>query len=497
MIKLRMDVDYPYPSRFHSFVATALNIKKPGRNYLQNSKILARMINESPKELKAYWFFTPYTIPDSELLALLNPDRHEVALHVAREPYSELECLERATQRKVKYYTIHGTARVVAQLMWRRKLHQKVVPIPKGFPLIFFYDFPTLNFDWICNHNPMQKAIEIAEASIAKGDILHMHPEWLFQSGGRLNHRGPYYDALKIILQTDTDLTELVTRKKCFAKLSSFWGANEYMKDHVPKTDFLQKLTERGTDIYSFIERKWCCPVPNPPKNWIKTQENVAMLHLNTYKEWWEGISKKTRNMVRKSEKSGVTTAVSEPNEALAEGIWKIYNETPIRQGRPFPHYGMPLESLKFSIPLVRDSTYVGAYYQNELIGFIQLTHGNNIAAIAQILAYQKHMDKAVNNALIARAIEVCAEKNIQWILYGRMGNHPSLDSFKENNLFQNFSLTRYYVPLTRKGRLTAALGLHKDLKDTLPPWIKGPLFPIYNWVSRAKRNLWLLMHPK
>ena len=79
MIKFRIDVDYPYPSRVKSFIHTALN-KKAGRDYLKNSKIIARMINESTEEVKAYWFFTFKTIPDEELLPMLNPERHEVAL---------------------------------------------------------------------------------------------------------------------------------------------------------------------------------------------------------------------------------------------------------------------------------------------------------------------------------------------------------------------------------------------------------------------------------
>ncbi len=94
MIKLRLDVDYPYPSRLQSFLFTALNIKQ-AVNYLKNSKIIAKMINESPQEIKAYWFFVPQTTPDSELLALLNKDRHEVALHVATQPYPEWKNLKK------------------------------------------------------------------------------------------------------------------------------------------------------------------------------------------------------------------------------------------------------------------------------------------------------------------------------------------------------------------------------------------------------------------
>ena len=115
MIKLRFDVDYPYPSRAKSFLSLALGIKsKIGKDYLKNARIIAQMINESPKQVKAYWFFTPYTIPDKKLLALLNPEKHEVALHVANNPDKEWKNLENQTGRTVQYYTIHGTCFGVA-----------------------------------------------------------------------------------------------------------------------------------------------------------------------------------------------------------------------------------------------------------------------------------------------------------------------------------------------------------------------------------------------
>ncbi len=74
--------------------------------------------------------------------------------------------------------------------------------------------------------------------------------------------------------------------------------------------------------------------------------------------------------------------------------------------------------------------------------------------------------------------------------MYGRMGNHPTLDNFKENNGFTKFQLTRFFIPLTRKGKLAIKLGLHKEIKDTIPQTIKRPLFPIYNWVSRTRMRI-------
>ncbi|MDH5788492.1 MAG: hypothetical protein OEZ40_09410, partial [Candidatus Bathyarchaeota archaeon] len=105
--------------------------------------------------------------------------------------------------------------------------------------------------------------------------------------------------------------------------------------------------------------------------------------------------------------------------------------------------------------------------------------------------------DKAVNNALIAKAVEFCATKQIHWLMYGRMGNHPSLDNFKQNNGFKQFQLTRYYVPLTRKGKIAAKLRLHREVKDVLPQSVKYPLIPFYNWISRSKMKFRLRLNPE
>lgn len=253
-MKLRLDVDYPYPSRIKSFLFTALN-KKTRKNYLKNAKIIARMIDESPRNIQAYWFFTPHTVPDTEMLGLLCSNRHEIALHVANNPYAELEGLEKATGRKIEFYTIHGTARLLARLIWRRKLWESRTSIPADFPLKSFHEFPTVAFDYVCHYKSTSDAVKIAETSIAKGEVLHVHPEWLFQRG-TVNHRGPFYEPLKQVLQVDRELDTLVIRKKAFVKIAKYVEAKEYERDFVPTEEFIRKLGDRGIDIFTFIERK-------------------------------------------------------------------------------------------------------------------------------------------------------------------------------------------------------------------------------------------------
>ena len=88
----------------------------------------------------------------------------------------------------------------------------------------------------------------------------------------------------------------------------------------------------------------------------------LALLEIKDYETWWTNVGKKTRNMVRRAEKKGVKVTVVEPSEKFAEGVWKIYNETPIRQERAFSHYGEPLEAVKGNVPEAQKSHFIGAY---------------------------------------------------------------------------------------------------------------------------------------
>lgn|GEM_PF-247460 len=484
MIKLRIDVDYPYTSRARSFASVALRRKSTGgTDYLRNACIIAQMVNESQKAIKAYWFFTPYTVPDKRLLQLLKPEKHEVALHVVNKPEEEWKELEQKTGRTIKYYSIHGTENRVAQLIWGRHGKSQVVP-KSDFPLRSFHDFTTMSLDRERYLHGYEKTLKSIHAWAEQDVVLSIHPDWLFKINNKTN-RGPYYDVLKSALEVDFDLDTVSTRKTLSVKVARDF--REYYKNINPAPHFLLKLKLRGQDIFTFIERKWCCPIPNPPPTWVKTDDNIGLLEIKDYPTWWNAIGKKTRNMVRKAEKDGVVTSIVPQSDKLAEGIYKIYNETPVRQGRAFPHYGESQALVAANMYQEKNSTFIAGYIGDELAGFIQILHGDDIAILSNILSMQKHWDKSVNNALLAKAVEVCAERGERWLMYGRIGNHPSLDKFKENNGFVKYPVIRYYIPITGKGRLAIKLGLHRELKDALPDRIKYPLLPLVNWISRTK----------
>jgi len=265
----------------------------------------------------------------------------------------------------------------------------------------------------------------------------------------------------------------------------------EYLHDVTPTESLLGQAENMGADIFSFIERTFINR-NQIFKNFTKEEDNAAILTAKTYEDWWsKQISKKSRNMVRKAGKKSVVARIFDPDEEAVRKIWEIYNETPIRQERRFSHYGISLDAVRKGFANTSNNSYlIGAYCNNELIGLLHLLYHERVALISQILSFQRHFDKAPNNALISKTLELCTQKNIRYIIYGRMGSHPSLDRFKQSNGFVKFIIPRYYIPLTRKGNVIVKLRLHREIEDALPQSIKYSLIPIYNWLDKRLLSL-------
>jgi hypothetical protein len=191
---------------------------------------------------------------------------------------------------------------------------------------------------------------------------------------------------------------------------------------------------------------------------------------------WDKQIDSKTRNMVRKAEKKGVIVKPATFDDRFIQGMTAIFNETPIRQGRPFLHYGKDFETVKreFSRFLFREEIF-GAYLAEELVGFIMLADAGRYAFLGQILSKIARRDLATNNALLAKAVQRCAEKGIPYLAYA-LWLDDGLGNFKRSNGFQRFDLPRYFVPLTQKGKLALKLGLHRGWTAVLPDPIRDRL---------------------
>jgi hypothetical protein len=242
-------------------------------------------------------------------------------------------------------------------------------------------------------------------------------------------------------------------------------------------SESLRKCGER-IDLFTFVQK---VTEPSPKYTYPWEWDNFAALPITTFDQWWTGqIKDKTRNLVRKAQKKGVTLREIPLDESLVRGIWTIYNECPIRQGKLFPHYGMSLERVhEYAGTFLDRSIFIGAFLDDSLIGFAKLTidETQTQAGLMHILSMLQHRDKASTNALIAEAVRSCSKRNIPYLIYSNFayGNKQSdgLSGFKEHNGFQRIDVPRYYVPLTWLGRIAYRFGMHHRFAERLPEtWI-------------------------
>jgi hypothetical protein len=204
--------------------------------------------------------------------------------------------------------------------------------------------------------------------------------------------------------------------------------------------------------------------------------DNVAVIPLSTFENWWEKrLPQESRKNVRRAGRRGVSVRSVAFDDELIRGITAIYNEAPLRQGIPFAHYGKGFETVKRETATLLDrSEFIGAFYQNELIGFIKLIYMGELASILHIVSMNSHYDKRPTNALLAKAIEICCQKSKTHLIYGKFtyGNktNSSLTEFKDRNGFEKVLVPRYFVPLSIKGRIAVKSGLYRGWLGVLPP---------------------------
>lgn len=255
------------------------------------------------------------------------------------------------------------------------------------------------------------------------------------------------------------------------ARLAAEWY--EFLEDPEAALHTLRKSRIR-IDLFTFTQNLLhTSPKYRYPMEW----ENVAALPVSTFDHWWTlQINRKTRNMVRKAEKSGISVRQVPFDDTLVRGISAVYNESSIRQGGRFRHYGKDLETVRRENATFPDrSVFFGAFWEGNLIGYAKLVsdEGQRQAGLMQIVSMIRHRDKAPTNALIAQAVRSCAERGIPYLVYGKFSYgkklRDSLVDFKRHNGFQRIELPRYYVPLTLAGRWVLRLGLHHRLADHVP----------------------------
>jgi hypothetical protein len=250
------------------------------------------------------------------------------------------------------------------------------------------------------------------------------------------------------------------------------------------------KQWDMKPDIFSFCQK---ITDPKPKYVYHTEWDDFAVVPVTTYEDWFRNrIKKDARQNLQRAKRDGVEVRTSTYNDAFVEGIKKLYDETPIRQGKRFWHYGKSFDALKeLHGTYCERAEYLGAYLHDELIGFIKMVYVDNFAKTMHVLGSNKHRNKRPTNALIAEAVEICAEKKLSFLIYGEY-NFPgkketSLTEFKSRNGFEEMKYPRYFIPLTAKGSLALRLKLHRGLHRHIPVQMTNTLLKVRSAYFRRK----------
>jgi hypothetical protein len=264
-------------------------------------------------------------------------------------------------------------------------------------------------------------------------------------------------------------------------RIATFDGDGyKFLDDPERLLDELRGSEER-VDLFTFMQK-----LPDTSRKYPYPMEwdNLAVLPVTTFEHWWtQQIGFKARNKAKQAEKKGIVVREVPFDDALVRGIWEIYNECPVRQGRLFWHYGKSLEAVrKVSATFLDSSVFIGAFDADKLVGFIKLTfdEAGTQAGIMHIISLLQYRDKAPTNALLAHAVRSCADRGVSHLVYANWiyGKRvqSSLRDFKERNGFGRVDVPRYYVPITRWGSVAFTMRLHHKLAERVPEAVAARL---------------------
>jgi hypothetical protein len=280
-----------------------------------------------------------------------------------------------------------------------------------------------------------------------------------------------------------------------FVRVAHIDGEKYTCPDNLDGTLAGLRNSPERVDLFTFLQHP---PDTTPKYSYPMEWDNLAVLPVSSFDHWWNHqIRSIGRNRARQAEKKAVVVGEVAYDGALLRGIVEIHNETPVRQGRRFPHYGMDLEGARrYAGTFLDRSIFLGARLGDQFIGFAKLTFNETRthACVVNILSMLRHRDTAPTNALIAQAVRSCADRGISHLVYEQFTygkrERDSLSQFKEVNGFRRMNLPRYFIPLTPLGNLALRAGLHHGFIDYCPEFIMLKFREIrtnwYGWKFRA-----------
>ena len=246
----------------------------------------------------------------------------------------------------------------------------------------------------------------------------------------------------------------------------------------------LDGLRQCGTrvDLFSFAQR---LPETKPKYPYPMEWDNFAVLPISTFDHWWtKQIDTRPGTGCGRRRRRGSTLREVPFDDALVKGIWEIYNECPVRQGRRFPHYGKDIETVYREEATHLDcSIFIGAFLGDKLIGFAKLVHDETRtqAGLMNIVSMIQHRDKApterpdsASGPILRRTRDPLSR--VLEVRLREKADETASATLRNVNGFQRIDLPRYYVPLTRWVGLPSVWGCTTAWLTRLPDSLAAKL---------------------
>jgi GNAT superfamily N-acetyltransferase len=286
--------------------------------------------------------------------------------------------------------------------------------------------------------------------------------------------------------------TSVVLKRHRFS-FSTARSLNEYDGNLVPSKGLFTFLKKEKVDVISFLDGgKSRNLAAEFNTGWLKSYDILLMHEVRSFQYWWTKVGKKTRNMVRKAEKNGVITSAIQPSGMLAKDICRIYNSTQKKQKRRNNDYGKTNQEVLKEITSSPDYVFIVSCLNNEVVGFSQLVFYLDTVFIKRLLSLENYRDKGINNALLAKAIEISADRGVKKLIFAHWNPwtfpEESLINFAINNGFRLCKVTRYYAPLTWNGKVLIHLLTRKKIIYAIQ-WLNSSLGPIIRFIGDSMRS--------
>ena len=251
--------------------------------------------------------------------------------------------------------------------------------------------------------------------------------------------------------------------------------------------------------IFRFSQK---VPATVPRYDYPVEMSSVAVARVTTFNDWWQKIPSNTRQNIKRAQRRGVVVKVCGFERDVIQGICAVQNETPVRQGRLYRHYGKSFDEVRHDHSSFTDhSDFLCAYHEGEFIGFLKLVYRGNVASVLQLNVKTAHYDKRPSNALIAKAVEMCEAHGVSWLTYGKYnyGNagYDTLCEFKARHGFTEMLMPTYYVPLTTWGRVCVLLKLYRNPEALVPASLRALMRKLRaKWYAAPAHKTDCQMHP-